>query len=105
MGFDYSLFRHFLEVWQSGLLYLFAKETCPKKHREFESHRFRQFMKVLLREDLDKVKPKFRQMVQTAWERGEEVPYGVIYLSDAKLTEADIKWANKLVSDGKITDD
>jgi hypothetical protein len=57
-------------------------------------------MKTLEREDINKVRPKFRQLVLDAWKKGEEVPYGVIYLSDAPLTEEDIAWARSLSLEG-----
>lgn len=43
--------------------------------------------KFLSREDLEKVEPQFREMVEEAWENGEDVPYGVIFLSNRPLTE------------------
>jgi hypothetical protein len=48
--------------------------------------------KLLEKKDIDLVKPKFRQMVLDAWNRGEGVPYGVIYLSEAllKASEKDV---------------
>lgn len=59
----------------------------------------------LQRKDLDKVKPKFRKMVQDAWDSGESVPYSVIYLSDAPLSKSDIKWAKNLIKTHKLDDD
>jgi hypothetical protein len=52
-------------------------------------------MKLLDRKDIDKVRPKFQPLVLEAWKNGEDVPYGVTYLSDAPLTEKDIEWAKK----------
>lgn len=34
-------------------------------------------------------------MVLDAWEKGEEVPAGVMYLSSAPLNEKDLEWAKK----------
>ena len=52
-------------------------------------------MKILKREDIDKVDPKFRQMVLDAWEKGEEVPAGVALLSSAPLNEQDLAFVEK----------
>jgi hypothetical protein len=49
--------------------------------------------KWLEKSDLNLVKPKFQKMVLDAWERDENVPYGVMYLSDAPITQGDINWA------------
>jgi len=46
--------------------------------------------------DLDKVAPKFRQMVLDAWAKGEAVPYGVIYLSDRPPTPEEIEFSKEL---------
>jgi hypothetical protein len=54
-------------------------------------------MKILLKEDLCKVAPKFRNMVIEAWARGEDVPYAVTHLSDAPLTERDIERGHQLI--------
>jgi hypothetical protein len=56
-------------------------------------------MKALDRKDIDQVRPKFLAMVEDAWKRGEEVPYGVTYLSDAPITEKYIAWARKNLGD------
>lgn len=61
-------------------------------------------MKLLTKEDIDKVRPKFRQMVISAWDRGEDVPYDIVNLSDAPLSEKDIEWAKQLCKDFKIKD-
>lgn len=57
-------------------------------------------MKILQREDIDQVRPKFRQLVLDAWKKGEEVPHGVVYLSDAPPTKKDIEWAKSLMLEG-----
>jgi hypothetical protein len=59
----------------------------------------------LQKEQLHLVSPKFRKMVSDAWDRGENVPYGVIYLSEVPPTPEDIEWVHKLVNDGVIQDD
>ncbi len=61
-------------------------------------------MKLLQREDIDKVRPKFRDSVLEAWDRGEDVPYGVIYLSDAPLTQEDIDWAHRVIKNFESDD-
>jgi hypothetical protein len=53
-------------------------------------------MQILERKDIDKVKPRFQAIVKEAWNRGEEVPLGVIYLSDAPISKKDIAWARSL---------
>jgi hypothetical protein len=49
-------------------------------------------MELLKREEVDKVDPKFRPMVIEAFDKGEEVPYSVVYLSSEPITEKDIEW-------------
>ncbi len=61
-------------------------------------------MRLLQKQDIDKVRPKFRQMVLDAWKKGEQVPYSVICLSDEVPTEEDIEWAQKLIDKGLIND-
>ena len=53
-------------------------------------------MKLLQKEDLNLVKPSLRKTVQEAWDKGEDVPYGVIYLSNDPLPESVIKRAKEL---------
>jgi hypothetical protein len=92
-------------VWVSGLYQEFAKLSSPLDgDRWFESSRNRHFMKVLERKDINKVKLKFQIAVLEAWKRGEEVPYGVIHLSDAPLTEKDIEWAKKNIEKFELGD-
>lgn len=43
-------------------------------------------MKTLNREDIEKVRPRFRPMVLKAWENGEEVPESLTLISDSPLT-------------------
>lgn len=52
-------------------------------------------MKNLEKHELELVNPKFRQMVQEAWNRGEDILSEVIYLSDDPITDDDIKWAKQ----------
>ena len=60
--------------------------------------------KLLQREDINLVKPKFRDIVIEAWNNGEDVPYGVIYLDDRDPTEEEIDHIRQLIKEGKITD-
>ncbi len=53
--------------------------------------------KFLEKKDLDKVREPFRSRVVEAWARGENVPYGVQYLSSAELNDDDIAWAHEIV--------
>ena len=62
-------------------------------------------MNILKKEDIDKVRPKFRDMVLDAWKRGEEVPYGVTYLSNEPPTKEDMEWANKIIKENNIKDE
>jgi hypothetical protein len=62
-------------------------------------------MNILKKEDIDKVDPKFRDMVLDAWKNGEEVPYGVVYLSSEPPTEEEMAWANWIVKKYKIKDE
>jgi len=62
-------------------------------------------MKTLNREDIDKVDPKFRDMVLEAWKNGEDVPYAVTYLSSRPLTEKELEWANKIIKEYNIKDE
>lgn len=62
-------------------------------------------MNILKREDIDKVRPKFKNMVLDAWNRGEDVPCGVIYLSDEPPTKEDMEWANKIIKKNNIKDE
>ena len=55
-----------------------------------------QFMRNLKRDELHLVKPKFQQMVLDAWQRNEEVPYGIITVSDQPASEADLKRVGEL---------
>lgn len=43
--------------------------------------------RLLKRGELERVKPKFRALVEAAWANGEDVPYGVVYLDDREPTE------------------
>ncbi len=61
-------------------------------------------MKTLNKSDINLVRPKFRKMVELAWECGEDVPYGIVYLDDSPLTEDDIRWATKIVKEHNIKD-
>lgn len=61
----------------------------------------RKFMKYLKKSDLNLVNPKFRKIVQDAWDNGEKVPYGVIYLSSKEPTKEDIEYAKKLIKENK----
>jgi hypothetical protein len=60
-------------------------------------------MKYLQKNDINLVKPKFRKMVQEAWDRGEDVPYGVIYLSDRETDAKDIEIVKDLIEKGILT--
>jgi hypothetical protein len=62
-------------------------------------------MKTLKKEDIDKVDPKFRNMVLDVWKNGEEVPYGVVYLSSEPPTEEEMAWVNWIVKKYKIKDE
>lgn len=53
-------------------------------------------MRLLQRDELEQVKPRFRGMVQEAWERGEDVPYGVTWLDDRPLTPAELRYGVQL---------
>lgn len=53
-------------------------------------------MRILKRSELDKVAPKFRQMVVDSWDRGEIVPWGVVLLSDQPLTKKDVLRAGEI---------
>jgi len=71
-----------------------------KKHLEevLDSHTDTTTVKKCLQQkDLKKVKPKFRKMVLDTWKRGENVPYGVTYLSDAPISKEDEQWLQVLV--------
>jgi hypothetical protein len=59
-------------------------------------------MKLLEKKDINLVKPKFKDMVLDAWKRKEDVPYGVIYLSDAPLTRKEIKRAKEVIKQFSI---
>lgn len=48
-------------------------------------------MKFLDRKDIDKVRPKFRKMVEDAWNQGEQVPYSVTCLSDKPFSQKQIQ--------------
>lgn len=57
------------------------------------------------REDIDLVKfPQIKKLALEAWERGEEVPYGVIYIDLTPLSEEDLTRIRQLVKEGKIID-
>jgi hypothetical protein len=47
-------------------------------------------MKILQKNDLNKVAPKFRKMVVEAWNKGEDVPWGVTLLSDKPLSSKEL---------------
>jgi hypothetical protein len=55
-------------------------------------------MKNLSQSNLHLVNPHFHQTILDAWAAGEDVPYGVIYLSDPKipLTEAELSHTREL---------
>jgi hypothetical protein len=59
-------------------------------------------MKYLKKSDLNKVHPKFRQTAQTDLENGEDVPYGVVYLTDRKPSKKEIEHVKKLIEEGFI---
>ncbi len=61
-------------------------------------------MKILQKDQLDLVRPKFREMVQKAWNNNEDVPYGVVLLSDEPPTEEDIARVKELIKNHKIED-
>lgn len=52
--------------------------------------------RILLREELHLVRPKFRPIVEAAWLAGKDVPYGIIYLSDRMLTRAEEEYGRTL---------
>lgn len=54
---------------------------------------------ILQGHELDLVSPKFQSMVQKAWDNGETVPRGVIYLSERSLTEQEITWSKQQLSE------
>jgi len=54
-------------------------------------------MKILQKEDLNKVDVKFRHAVSDAWNKGEDVPYSVIYLSSELPSEKVIKRTQELI--------
>lgn len=63
-------------------------------------------MKEYLKKDqLHLVKPKFRKMVEDAWGNGEEVPYGVVCLSDKELTTDELKQIHELNEIYKFDDE
>lgn len=56
-------------------------------------------MKYLQKKDINEVDPFWRKTVKEAWKNGEDVPHGVIYLTNPKttpLTKDDIEWSRKL---------
>ncbi len=55
--------------------------------------------KILKRNELKLVDPKFRNIVLDAWKKGERVPYGVVYLSSKKPTKKDIERAKEIISE------
>lgn len=61
--------------------------------------------KFLEKSDINLVAKKFRSIVQAAFDRGEKIPYDVVLLSDKPVTEKEIEWVNRLVKEGKITDE
>jgi len=62
------------------------------------------FMKKYLdKEDLYLVKPKFREMAKLALDCGECVPYSIIYLSDAPLTESEIEQVQDFIRRHKLS--
>ena len=61
-------------------------------------------MKILKKNQLKLVKPKFRKMVKIAWKNGEDVPFGVTMLSSAPVNKKDLDWVKQLVKEGKILD-
>lgn len=61
-------------------------------------------MRLLKKEEIELVKPKFKQMVLDAWKRGEGVPYGIILLDDTPITRKDAQRARELIKQYKIKD-
>ena len=55
-------------------------------------------MRYLQHNELHLVKPKFQQMVIDAWNKNENVPYGVIALSDQLPSDEDIKRTRELAN-------
>lgn len=53
-------------------------------------------MRNLKRNELHLVKPKFQNIVLAAWSRGEDVPYGIIAVSDKLPTDVDLKRVGEL---------
>jgi hypothetical protein len=56
-------------------------------------------MRMLDRCDLERVKPRFRPLVEAAWARGEEVPWAVVLLDDRELTAAEKQRGRELRGD------
>ena len=48
-------------------------------------------MKILEKHQLNKVSIKYKSWVEEAWNNGEEVPFGVMFLSDEDLTHKEIE--------------
>lgn len=46
-------------------------------------------MSLLQKDQIHLVNPRFREMVINAWSNNEDVPFGVIFLSDYIPTETD----------------
>lgn len=59
-------------------------------------------MKLLKKEEIELVNPKFRQLVLDAWKRGEGVPYGIVNLSEAPITRKDAQKARDLIKQVKL---
>jgi hypothetical protein len=53
-------------------------------------------MKYLQKEHLYLVSSKFHSIIQDVWSNGEEVPLGMIYVSDQVPTEKDVLRAREL---------
>ncbi len=52
--------------------------------------------KFLKRNQLKLVPSKFRRLVKMAWGNGNDVPYGVVYLSDDEYTQEEIDYCHRL---------
>lgn len=51
--------------------------------------------RILQKHEINLVGSRFQRTVKEAWKRGEEVPFGVTYLSSEMPNAADIEWAMK----------
>lgn len=53
------------------------------------------YKRILKKHEINLVGSRFQRTVKEAWKRGEDVPFGVIYLSSEEPNAADIEWAMK----------